>query len=357
MVADQTGALAGTFGEAPNGLQTYIDQTNAAGGINGHKLTLKVLDAESDPNSAVVAFRQAISASPVAILHAGLSSELASGQPLLTQADIPVISASTLDTLLVPKPAPWFFSLDPTSSQFIGTQLLQLKNAAGGSLQGKKVAIVLGVSASLTEQLQFAEHQYAQQYGYTYSVTNITNGISAFPQAAKIASTHPDAVLLLTIGNDTAVIVKALTSAGLKVPMVSNTTGASDAFITQVGLNNYFGLEQAPTPEAGSPLLALATKYGQAGSANNPSYSLGYAQGYLIGLALKKCGNNCDSAAVTKALESISNVVVPDGAMWEPVSFSTTSHLGLGAVGFNTYDPTKKAVVKASIIPLPPVIS
>jgi branched-chain amino acid transport system substrate-binding protein len=357
MVADQTGALAGTFGEAPAGLQTYVDQTNAAGGINGHKISIKILNAQSDPNAALVAFRQAISANPDAILHAGVSSELASGQSLLSSAGIPVVSDSTVDTLLVPKPAPWFFSLDPTASQFVGVQLEQIVKAAGGSLQGKKLAIVEGVSASLSEQLQFAEHQYAKQYGYTYTVTTISNGISAFPQAASIASSHPAGALLLTIGNDTAVIVKALTSAGLKIPMVSNTTGASDAFITQVGLNSYFGLEQAPTPRAGSSLLALAQKYGQGGTANNPSYSLGYADGYLIGQALEKCGNNCDSAAVSKALETFNNVTVPNGAMYEPVSFSVTNHLGLGAVGFNTYDPANKSVASASVIKLPPVIS
>lgn len=356
IVADQTGALAGTFGSAPAGMQTWVDETNAAGGINGHKITLKVLDAQSNPNTALAAFRQAISSQPIAIVHAGVSSELASSQSVLTQAGIPVLSDSTVDTLLAPKPASWFFSIDPTSSQFVGSQLEQLQSAAGGSLKGKDLAIVEGVSASLDEQLAYAENQYAKQYGYKYTVTKISNGITAFPQAATVASSHPSAALLLTIGNDTATIVKALTSAGVNIPMVSNTTGASDAFLTQVGLNNYFGLQQAPTPRAGDSMMALAQKYGQAGAANNPSFNLGYSDGYLVGQALKGCANDCSSSSFTTAMESIQNVTVPNDGLYAPVSFSSTSHDGLAAVGFNTYNQATKAVVSAGVVKLPAVI-
>lgn len=356
IVADQTGALAGTYGSAPAGLQTYLDELNARGGVDGHKISLKVLDSQSDPNSALTAFRQAISDNPTVIVQAGVSSELASAQSLMSSAGIPVLSDSTLDTLLVPKPAPWFFNIYPTASQFAASQILQIQ-AAGGSLKGKKIAIVEGVSASLDEQLNFAENQYAKQLGYSYTVTKITNGIASFPQASKIASSHPNGVDLLTIGNDTATIVKALTSAGLNVPMVSNTTGASDAFLTEVGLSNYYGLEPAPTPRAGSPLVALAKKYGQASAANNPSFSLGYTDGYLIQRALTQCGSSCSESGVIKGFESISKATVPDGAMYGPISFSSTNHVGMSAVAFSTYDTSTKAVAQADIIPLPPVIA
>jgi branched-chain amino acid transport system substrate-binding protein len=357
IVADETGALAGTYGSAPAGLQTYLDQLNASGGVNGHKISLDVLDAKSDPNSALTAFRQAMSDNPTVIVHAGVSSELSSAQSLMSSAGIPVLSDSTLDTLLVPEPAPWFFNIYPTASQFAASQILQIQKAAGGSLKGKKIAIVEGVSSSLDEQLAFVENQYAKQLGYSYTITKITNGITAFPQASQIASSHPAGVDLLTIGNDTATIVKALTSAGLNVPMVSNTTGASDAFLTQVGLGNYYGLEPAPTPRAGSPLTALAEKYGQAPAANNPSFSLGYTDGYLIERALTQCGSSCDASGVIKGFESISNATVPDGAMYGPVSFSSTNHVGMNAVAFSTYDTSTKAVVQADVITLPPVLT
>jgi branched-chain amino acid transport system substrate-binding protein len=353
LVADQTGALAGTDGTAVGGAQTWVDQINAAGGVNGHKVTLQVFDAKSDPNAGLSAFRQAIAANPLLILHAGVSSELASSESVLSSAKIPVISISTVDTLLAPKPTPWFFSIDATSSQFAAAQIEMLQKSLGEPLQGKKIAIVNGVSAALSEIANYAVTDYAKQYGYTTTTTNITNGITAFPQAGPIASAHPAAVFLNTIGNDTATIAQALTNSGLDIPMDTNTTGASDAFLQQVALPKFYGFQLAPTPKPGDALTELATKYGQQKDAPSSSFGMGYALGYLAGQAIAKCASTCDASGIESALNGLGTVTVPDNALYGPVTFSADNHAGLGAVGFNAYDSTTKCVVQAAVIKLP----
>jgi ABC-type branched-subunit amino acid transport system substrate-binding protein len=353
LVVDQTGALAGTDAIATGGAQTWVDEVNASGGVKGHKVALKIFDAKSDPNAAVSAFREAISTNPVVILHAGVSSELASSQSLLTSAKIPVISISTVDNLLSPQPTPWFFSIDATSSQFAAAQIQMLQKSLGESLQGKKIAIVNGVSASLAEIANYAKTTYAKQYGYTTTSTNITNGITAFPQAGSIAATHPNAAFLNTIGNDTSTIAKALTNAGLNIPMNTNTTGASDAFLKQLALPKFYGFQLAPTPRAGDAMTALATKYGQEQDANGASFGMGYALGYLSGLAIAKCDDKCPPSSVESALQGLGSVTVPNKALYGPVVFSPQNHSGLSAVGFNAYDPTTKGVVQAAVISLP----
>ena len=353
LVVDQTGALAGTDSTATGGLQTWVDQVNASGGVNGHKVNLQVFDAKSDPNAGASAFRQAIATNPLLILHAGVSSELASSESVLSSAKIPVISISTVDDLLAPKPTPWFFSIDATSSQFAAAQIEMLQKSLGEPLQGKKIAIVNGVSAALTEIGDFAQNNYAKQYGYTTTTTNITNGITAFPQAGPMASSHPAAAFLNTIGNDTATIAQALTSSGLNIPMDTNTTGASDAFLEQVALPKFYGFQLAPTPKPGDALTTLAAKYGQQKSAPSSSFGMGYALGYLSGRALAKCGDSCSASNVESALDGLGTVTVPDNALYGPVTFSATNHSGLGAVGFNAYDPATKGVVQAAVIKLP----
>src|SRR5438034_9530633 len=47
-----TGPAAGTNGPPIEGLRLYVDRLNAAGGINGKKIQLTVLDDQGEPSKA-----------------------------------------------------------------------------------------------------------------------------------------------------------------------------------------------------------------------------------------------------------------------------------------------------------------
>jgi hypothetical protein len=136
--------------------------------------------------------------------------------------------------------------------------------------------------------------------------------------------------------------------------MDTNTTGSTDAFIQQLALPKYYGLLLAPNPKPDGPLGTLAQKYGHAkDAAGGSSFGMGYAVGYLSGQALNGCGGSCSSSSIQAGLEKLSNVTVPNGALYGPVTFSADNHAGLKAVGFSGYDASTKGVVEAAVIKLP----
>ena len=60
-MGDLTGPAASTFADGPGGAQARIDVLNAAGGINGHPIQLKVVDTTSRPTGAATAAQELVS--------------------------------------------------------------------------------------------------------------------------------------------------------------------------------------------------------------------------------------------------------------------------------------------------------
>lgn len=101
-----SGANAANGLEMMRGAQLYLDQVNAAGGVNGQRVELLVFDDQSDPEvarqqaQAIVAQGQVL-----AVLGHYFSSTSQAAAEIYTQAGLPVISGSaTADSLTAEHP-------------------------------------------------------------------------------------------------------------------------------------------------------------------------------------------------------------------------------------------------------------
>ena len=73
-----TGPAASTLAGAVAGVRLYVDQINQAGGINGHRITLNILDDQAAPSKAAVNAKKLLVGDKVSLLlNMSLSSTYA----------------------------------------------------------------------------------------------------------------------------------------------------------------------------------------------------------------------------------------------------------------------------------------
>src|SRR6267142_1863606 len=94
-----TGALTGppssTYAPAVEALRLYIDRVNAAGGVNGHKISLVLQDDGAEPSKAAANTKKLLSQdNAVLMINASLSSTYAPVVAEAKRAEVPLLFAS-----------------------------------------------------------------------------------------------------------------------------------------------------------------------------------------------------------------------------------------------------------------------
>ncbi len=89
LLADNTGVYSAVFAGVTTGMEAELKQVNAAGGVNGHKISYTVLDTQSSPTQAVAVAKQGVQGGNLALL---VGSQFASyALPYLKQQNIPMV--------------------------------------------------------------------------------------------------------------------------------------------------------------------------------------------------------------------------------------------------------------------------
>ena len=87
-----TGPSASTTAPPVEGLRIYIDRINAAGGINGKPVKLRILDDQADPQKAAANARQLVGQeNAVLLIDSSLSSTYAPVIAEAKRADVPLM--------------------------------------------------------------------------------------------------------------------------------------------------------------------------------------------------------------------------------------------------------------------------
>jgi ABC-type branched-subunit amino acid transport system substrate-binding protein len=98
MVIGELSSPAISVPQLVTGAKAAVNEVNAAGGVNGHKLELLSCNTQTDPNVAAGCARQAVSEKVSAVVGM-LSLEGNSVQPILAAANIPTIANQALSPL------------------------------------------------------------------------------------------------------------------------------------------------------------------------------------------------------------------------------------------------------------------
>jgi branched-chain amino acid transport system substrate-binding protein len=274
------GAPYGT--ENRTAYQAAANQINKAGGIDGHKLEFKFYDDQSDATKAAQIIRS-LAGSALVVEGPDLTNSAEAMFPVAKSAQLPVIAGSVSDKNVVASGQPWTFDT------FIPTQQL-LPPAVQSWSQLKSVSSV-GVLMDSQNAASRAQGQImlaaAQQDGLkvTKNISTQTGLPSYQSQAASIASTNPDGVIVAAQTNDAAAMVHALRSAGFNGPLLLSTSTFTDQLVPLLGnkLNNIDvgAIWWSGLPGAGNQ--SFVTKYRAVSKGQEPA-STGPAEYYAIEL-------------------------------------------------------------------------
>ena len=208
-----------------------VEGWEKARGLPGRKIVYEKLDDETNPVSAVNAYRRLAGDQSINLMYMFINSSSALAvKTLASEFKIPIISSGAADTLGVP-PDPWLFKVAPGVRDFM-TVLAQYAQKKGY----KRVALLNMTDAfGQNEAKNFKE--LAPQYGIEM-VAAETMGVedtNVNAQLTKIRAANPDMIYNGASSRAAILSYKQIKQLGIKTPLVVTQAAISKAFFDALG--------------------------------------------------------------------------------------------------------------------------
>jgi branched-chain amino acid transport system substrate-binding protein len=224
---DVSASNAATDTIAVQGEKLKIAQLNAAGGIDGHQITVDYEDTHGDPAQAASIAQKFVTNQVVAVLgtDSGLS---AAGAPILEKAGIPYISPEASNPALTQGGAKYFFrtvnteaQLDPTFAQFLAT-----------NLKAQKIATIVGQEPDEQASVALTVNTIKQQFssiGIVDAEVVPANDTDFRSVITKLHALNPDVIYAGLFSQQGAPLVAQVRQSGWSDVRI---VGASSSFFT-----------------------------------------------------------------------------------------------------------------------------
>lgn len=339
LVSDLSGPFSSSSAPGAAGVEVAVDNINANGGVNGKQLNLAVDDSQSNASLALSASQKAIAGNPLALFMLAGSGDAAAIGSLAQAAQIPLLSPALSDSSVYPA-QPYLYQPSLTAQED-ATAMFKFVQQQEVSLTGKTVDIA-SITSPYTQSIITDVDKLLKANGATVNAAQQYNlPLASFAtQANTIARDKPDVVLIMGTNDDTVVVSKALTQAGVTAMQVGIPSAAGQQTIQQIGSPKFYGLTADPYASETPTFLAAATKFGKKADVLGSIFAMsGWVAVYMLADALKVCGTDCTSSELNTALQHVSDLTIPDGVSYGPVSFSAANHVAVSTVRFRSYNP------------------
>jgi len=345
MFTPLSGSSSATGIPAANGVQTWVAQTNAKGGINGHLIKLITLDDAGIPSQAVSDVQRLISVNHVmAIICGSTSGDTQAVLPLINETKTPFLSCISSDPALLTPFSKYVYSVYANENDqaqgiatYIGSKIQSTRPAIIYNNSDYGVAGFDATTAALKAKynLSFVD---AQEYN--------TGAVDFTSELLNIEQSNPDSLLIQAYPAEVGIIVRQAEQLGMNVPFIGG--GATPTSLlpaaagsASVGLKAIWVFPTLPVPSnsAVRNYIGLLKKYvDQSGiPSGRPSlYDMtGYCAGTIMGEALSNAGVTPTQGSLLSALNKIKNFT-PGNGMCFPVSYTDSNHSGSSATTFVT---------------------
>ncbi len=247
----QVGALTGgqaTFGiSTRNGIEMAIKEANAAGGVKGKKLAIRVYDNQSKPEEAAQAATRLITQDKVVLILGDVASSNSLAMAEKAQAaGVPMITPSSTNTTVTQK-GDYIFRvcfIDPfqgfVMAKFAREELKLNKVAV---LQDNKSAYSIDLSDVFTRKFTEMGGKVATTESYSQGDTDYRAQLTA------IRKTQPDGIYVPGYYSEVGIIARQAREVGLKVPLMGGDGWDSDKLFELGGSaiqGSYFSNHYSP---------------------------------------------------------------------------------------------------------------
>ena len=245
-----TGSYAALGEPERKAIELYFEDVNKAGGVNGKKVELVVLDSTSDEGNAVNQLRKLATQEKVhAVIGPSSSGESIALKPFAKSLKLPVISLASSSAIVTPAADATYIFKEYTDTKLS----LQAQLALAKDKGWNKVALLStndgygqDAAKSIDPLIQEAGVELVANEVFNATATDVT------PQLSKVAAASPDVVLVWAVNPANAIVAKSAASINFK-PLLFHSPGAgSPDYIENAGAASEGTLLQ------GSKVLAAA---------------------------------------------------------------------------------------------------
>lgn len=334
---DLTGQTS-SFGQSTiNGIRLAVDEINAAGGVNGKKITLISEDDQGRPEQAKTVMSKLINQDKVqAVLGEVASSNSLAAAPVAQEARIPMITPSSTNPKVteVGDYISRVCFIDP----FQGSVMAKF---AANTLKAKTAAIIGDVQSDYSKGLtEFFTKEFTKLGGKVVAEQKYAQTDPDFKaQLTAIRNTNPDVIYIPGYYGQVAIIAKQARELGMNMPLLGGD-GWDSPELWKLGgdalknayISNHYSAEN-PAPEIQNFVKAYQAKYNVVPDA---LAALAYDAAKVLADAIKRAGGT-DSAKLRDAINATKDFK--------------------GVTGSITLDANRNAIKPAVILELNPSAS
>ncbi|MBI1201315.1 MAG: ABC transporter substrate-binding protein [Rhodopseudomonas sp.] len=318
-------------------LEMYVDQINAAGGVNGQKIKLTVYDSGGNPNKAKTFATRLIEQDQVdAVIGDSTTGATLAIMPVFEDAGVPLISLAGAIQVIQPV-RKWVFKTPHTDTMACEKIFEDLKKH-----NQTKIALISG-TGGFGKSMSAECHKVAGQYGIqiVHEESYGPNDNDMTPQLTNIKNAAGvQAVVNPGFGQGPAIVTRNYRQLGIKVPLYESHGVASKQYIKLAGdaANGVrlpaAALLVADKLPASDPQKKVVEGYKttyEKKTGQEVSTFGGHAYDALMILvdAMKRAGS-ADKAKVRDEIEKTKGFVGTGGV----VNMSAKDHLGLDLTAF-----------------------
>lgn len=231
VVASVSGPAASLGKDMVDGVNAWVKWVNAKGGFNGKTVGVEILDDETNPVSAVNAFRRlAADATIKFVCLAQPSSTALAIKPLATELALPAVSGGAVDALGIPA-GRYFFKMAPTGKDFI-IVLADYARAKGY----KRIATINATDAYGQDEARHLKDAAAAR-GLTVVAAESfqTSDTNFMAQLAKVRAANPDFVYSAATGGPAIQIFRTYKQLGIAAPLAMSQAALAKPLFDAVG--------------------------------------------------------------------------------------------------------------------------
>ncbi|MFL5321373.1 MAG: ABC transporter substrate-binding protein [Myxococcaceae bacterium] len=293
IVIGEVGSLTGseaTFGTSTrNGIDLALEQVNAAGGVNGKKVQVRVYDDQGKPDEAANSTVRLITQDKVKLILGEVSSTNSLAMAERAQAaGVPMITPSSTNEAVTAK-GDYIFRvcfIDPFQGYAMakfGRDTLKLQNVA--VLEDNKSAYSLGLSDSFTRQ-------FNEMGGKVVGKESFSKGDTDFrAQLTALKKLKPDGIYVPGYYTDVGLIARQARELGIKATLLGGDGWESEKLFELGGsavdgsyYTNHYSPD-TPDPVTQKFISAFKAKYG---SVPDSLAALGYDAAMVAMDAMKR---------------------------------------------------------------------
>ena len=286
------------------GVKLAVDQANAAGGVDGRKISLSLFDDQGDPTVGTELARKIASEGYIAMLGTAESAVTLAMAPILESEHIPNITSGQ-STKLLAVGSPYLFLNGPTGLTYDSTLAKYVVTTKGY----KKIAMLTNNdSYGAGEESAFSTS--LKSLGLTPVATKVVPAgqTNMTPELTAIRGANPQVLFIGAEEAQSGLIVKQARALGMNVVIAEGAPAGTPLFLSTAGVADTNGtIVSSPYLGNGvsSAAQAFAAAYTSAyGTAPELHGAKAYDGAEVMIAALKAC-HACTGLALANAIRAV----------------------------------------------------